>query len=186
MLNDALINKAQTLLHEQFPGVGGLEDTTLGPIFMFSVQKGEFVQVLHDENIHWVCISNIGCKEQEINYYDSLRGSRVSWYLLQEIPSIVHEDGPELVITPKKVQKQTNSVDCGLNALACATSLVNGINPEDETYSVKDLRTHLLQCRQDGKMKQFPRDTGSRPQRVRATTTTMYLYQFIHAWRDFQ
>ena len=56
MLNDALINKAQTLLHEQFPGVGGLEDTTLGPIFMFSVQKGEFVQVLHDENIHWVCI----------------------------------------------------------------------------------------------------------------------------------
>ena len=95
----------------------------------------------------------------------------MSWYLLQQIASIVHEDGPELVITLKKVQKQTNSVDCGLNALACATSLVNGINPEDKTYSVKDLRTHLLQCLQDGKMKQFPRDTGSRPQRVRATTT---------------
>ena len=45
MLNDAVINMVQTLLHEQFPGVGGLEDTTLGPIFMFSVQKGEFVQV---------------------------------------------------------------------------------------------------------------------------------------------
>ena len=111
MLNDAVINKAQTLLHEQFPVVGGLEDTTLGPIFMFSVQKGEFVQVLHDGNLHWVCISNICCKEHEINYYDSLRGSRVSWHLLQQIASIVHEDGPELVIKPKKVQKQSNSVD---------------------------------------------------------------------------
>ena len=111
MLNDAVINKAHTLLYEQFPGVGGLEDTILGPIFMFSVQKGEFVQVLHDGNIHWVCISNIGCKENEIKYYDSLRGSRVSWYLMQHIASIVHEDGPQLVINPMKVQKQNNSVD---------------------------------------------------------------------------
>ena len=170
MLNDAVINKAQTLLHEQFPGVGGLEDTTLGPIFMFSVQKGEFVQLLHDGNIHWVCISNIGCNENEIKYYDSLRGSRVSWYLLQQIASIVHEDGPQLVINPMKVQKQTNSVDCGLYALAFATSLVNGINPEDETYSVEELRPHLLKCLQDGKMKQFPRESETTHQRVRATT----------------
>ena len=171
MLNDAVINEAQTLLHEQFPGVGGLEDTTLGPIFMFSVQKGEFVQVLHDGNIHWVCISNIGCKAHEINYYDSLRGSRVSWYLLQQIASIVHEEGPELVINSKKVQKQNNGVDCGLYALAFATSLVNGIKPEDETYSVEDLRPHLLQCLQEGGMKQFPRESASRHQRVKVTTT---------------
>ena len=39
MLNDAIINKAQTLLHEQIPGAGGLEDTTLGPVGMFSIQK---------------------------------------------------------------------------------------------------------------------------------------------------
>ena len=79
MLNDAIINKAQTLLHEQFPGVGCLEETTLGPVRIFFIQKGEFVQVLHDGSIHWVCISNIGCKEHEVNYYDSLSGSSVSW-----------------------------------------------------------------------------------------------------------
>lgn len=171
MLNDAVINKAQTLLHEQFPGVGGLEDTTLGPIFMFSVQKGEFVQVLHDGNSHWICISNIGCKENEINYYDSLRGSRVLWYLLQQIASIVHENGPQLIINPMKVQKQNNSVDCGLYALAFATSLVNGINPEDETFSIEELRPHLLKCLQEGKMKQFPRESETTHKRVRATTT---------------
>lgn len=39
MLNDAVINKAQMLLHEQFPGVAGLEDTTLGLIFSSSQSK---------------------------------------------------------------------------------------------------------------------------------------------------
>ena len=149
----------------------GLEDTTLGPIFMFSVQKGEFVQVLHDGNIHWVCISNIGCKENEINYYDSLRGGRVSWYLLQQIASIVHENGPQLVINPMKVQKQNNGVVCGLYALAFATSLVNGISPEDETFSVEELRPHLLKCLQEGKMKPFPRESEITHKRVRPTTT---------------
>ena len=74
-LNDAVINKAQMLLHEQCPGVDGLEDTTLGPIFMFLVKKGKFVQVLHSGNIHWVWISNIGCKENKINYYENCRVS---------------------------------------------------------------------------------------------------------------
>ena len=117
MLNDAIINKAQMLLHEQFPGVGGLEDTTLGPVRMFSIQKGEFVQVLHDGNIHWVCISNIGCNEREVNYYDSLSGSSVSRYLIQQIGSIVHVNESEFMINTKKVQKQNNGVDCGLLCL---------------------------------------------------------------------
>ena len=170
MLNDAIINKAQTLLHDPVPGVGGLEDTTLGPISMFSIQRGEFVQVLHDGSIHWVCVSNIGCKDQDVSYYDSLSGSRVSWSLVQQITSIIHADKSELVVRTRKVQKQTNSVDCGIFALAFATSLLNGINPEEETYSVADLRPHLVDCLQFGKMTKFPIMTRTVFPRVRSMT----------------
>ena len=106
MCNDAIINKARALLHEQFPGVGGLKDTTLGPVRMISIQKGEFVQVMHDGSVHWVCISNIGCNERElVNYYESLSGSSVLWYLVQQIASIVHVNESELIINTKKVRK---------------------------------------------------------------------------------
>ena len=92
---------------------------------MFSVQKkGEFVQSLHDGSIYLVCISNTGCKEHEVNVYDSLSGSGVSWYLVQQIASIVDVNESELIINTK------NGVDCGLYALAFATSLLNGRKPK--------------------------------------------------------
>ena len=58
---------------------------------------------------------NIGCNERElVNYYDSLSGSSVSWYLVQQIASIVHVNESELIINTKKVRKQNKGVDCGL------------------------------------------------------------------------
>ena len=35
-------------------------------------QKGEFVQILHDESYHWVVVSNINCTKNKRNYYDGL------------------------------------------------------------------------------------------------------------------
>ena len=61
MLNDVVINEVQNILHEQFPLAEGLERPTLGPFYNFSVSRGQFVQVLHDGALHWVCISNVGC-----------------------------------------------------------------------------------------------------------------------------
>ena len=42
-LSDESINLAQTILFKNFPLISGFEDTTLGPLNMFSVQTGEFV-----------------------------------------------------------------------------------------------------------------------------------------------
>ena len=56
MLTDTSINVAQNFLHNQFPYVEGLEDTVLGPTFQFSIAGGEFVQVLHDGGLHWICV----------------------------------------------------------------------------------------------------------------------------------
>ena len=38
----------------------------------FSVESGEFVQVLHVFGNHWVAISTVGCKKGDINWLDSL------------------------------------------------------------------------------------------------------------------
>ena len=56
-LSDESINLAQTILFKNFPLISGFEDTTLGPLNMFSVQTGEFVQVLYENN-HWVTVSS--------------------------------------------------------------------------------------------------------------------------------
>ena len=56
-LSDESINLAQTILFKNFPLISGFEDTTLGPLNMFSVQTGEFLQVLHKNN-HWVTVSS--------------------------------------------------------------------------------------------------------------------------------
>ena len=50
-LSDESISLVQTILFKNFPLISGFEDTTLGPLNMFSVQTGEFVEVLY-ENIH--------------------------------------------------------------------------------------------------------------------------------------
>lgn len=55
-------------------------------------------------------------------------------------------DESELVVDSKKVQKQSNGVDCGLYALTFATNLLNGMIPEKQTYSVTNLRLHVFQC----------------------------------------
>ena len=91
--------------------------------------------------------------------------------------SVYHStDKSELVVRTRKVQKQTNSVDSGLFALAFATSLLNGINPEEETYSVADLRPLLVDCLQFGKMTKFPIVTRTVFPRVRSTTLKLDLY----------
>ena len=46
-LSDESINLAQTILFKNSPLISGFEDTTLCLLNMFSVQTGEFVQVLH-------------------------------------------------------------------------------------------------------------------------------------------
>ena len=33
---------------------------------------GEFIQILHTGNYHWVCVSSIGCLSGIVNLYDSL------------------------------------------------------------------------------------------------------------------
>ena len=55
------------------------------------------------------------------------------------------------------VQKQSNSSDCGLFALAFAFDLANNLDPSIITYNEKILRKHLLACTENEEITEFPK-----------------------------
>ena len=71
-LTDNIIDAAQALLRKAYHHIGGLEPVCLGQTLQFTVQRGEFVQILNVSNSHWVTLSNIGCKPGTVNIFDSI------------------------------------------------------------------------------------------------------------------
>ena len=56
-----------------------------------------------------------------------------------QIASYACHHGPQLTIVSNSVQQQGNGVDCGVYAIAFASSLEYGSNPEKESYDKKRL-----------------------------------------------
>ena len=50
-----IIQRAHVLLQAENPAIAGFQRPTLGPVRNFDVVSGEFVQILHTGNDHWVC-----------------------------------------------------------------------------------------------------------------------------------
>ena len=144
-LTDHIIGAAHSLLRSQFPYAKGLENTTLGPIYNFSVQKGEFAQILHTGSHHWILVSNIGCSNQsEVKLHDSLFRGRIPIFVKKQIVSLLHEESRSFKIIVPGVQRQNNYDDCGVFAIAFLVSLLHGLNPSDLTFDSAAMRRHLL------------------------------------------
>ena len=167
-MTDNIIDAAQTLLKETYPHVHGLEPVALAETLSFSVQSGEFVQILNISRCHWVTISNIGCKPGHINIYDSLPNCSVPTRTKEQIAAIVFAQEHTLTLQFQHVQEQHGSADCGLFAVAFAASLCAGENPIQATYIQHQLRDHLWKCLMDRKLSTFPKTRrGRRPARPR-------------------
>ena len=108
-LTDHIVGAAQSVLREQFPHARGLENTTLGPIFNFSVQKGQFSQILNTGSHHWVLVSTVGCYTPSVVYlYDSLFSGRIAALVQKQIASIIYEEGTSFKVIVPNVQHQNN------------------------------------------------------------------------------
>ena len=180
MLSDESINVAQNLLSSQFPEIKGLQDTVLGKLQEFDVinKDKSYIQILHAGSLHWVCVANTLPQktDNEIHYlYDSLKKKHISRDVLNQISSFSFHDGPQLIIHSAAVQQQDNGVDCGLYAIAFATSLAYGENPEEELFDKSKLREHLKSCFRSQTMTPFPKTTKQMP-RFQTTTSTVELY----------
>ena len=77
-LNRRLVNAGQDLLKKKFPQFGGFRDVGKMQTNTFEQEDGEFIQVLHCYESHWVLVTNKDCKEKQVMVYDSNRSGDVS------------------------------------------------------------------------------------------------------------
>lgn len=99
---------------------------------------------------HWVCLFYNG---NVLRIYDSLKGK--SMPPLQK--AFVNALFPhrKTILFPE-VQAQSNSYDCGVFAIAYATSLALKKNPVFENFISAEMRPHLLRILQSKELMRFP------------------------------
>ena len=153
-LHCSIIQQAHVLLQEVNPMIEGFQRPTLGPIRNFTIMTGEFIQILHTGNQHWVCVSSVGCLPGMVNLYDSLFHDIIETEVEEQVKSMMAGAYKGLQNVP--VQQQNNGSDCGVFAIAFATCLVYGIKPEDVDFDIRKMRPHLLSCFKNKKMSLFP------------------------------
>ena len=150
-----VIQQVHVYLRNSNPAIEGFQRPTLGPSRNFGIVGGEFVQILHTGNSHWVCTSSIGCLPGIVNLYDSLYNHVVSDEVEEQIKNLIGADiykGVNVV----SVQQQENGFDSGVFATAFATCLANYIPPETVEFDVVQMRKHLFKCLKTRKMELFP------------------------------
>ena len=149
-LDGAIIHSAQRIN----PLIEGFQRPTLGPVRNFAVVSGEFVQLLHTGHNHWVCVSSIGCLPGTVRLFDSLYHDIISQEVEDQVRELLADSFQKLEYAP--CQQQTNGSDCGVFAIAFATGLVFGSNPQNLNFDIAKMRPHLVACLQAGLMSQFP------------------------------
>ena len=155
-LNDKHMEFAQRLLKQQFPSLGGLQSTLLQ--CRKETQKGisRGVQIVHSRGNHWIVVSTINCKQGEVLVFDSLYTS-IDESTKAIITSVFQApDNGTLTIRYVNTQKQADTNDCGLFAIASATAIAFGSDPSNHIYHQGEMRSHLHQCFVKGLLTQFP------------------------------
>lgn len=153
-LDGAIIHSAQVLLQKINPLIEGFQRPTLGPVQNFSVVSGEFVQTLHTGHDHWVCVSSVGCPPGTVKLFDSLYHDLISQEVEDQVKDLLADSFQKLEFAP--CQQQRNGSDCGVFAIAFATSIVFGSAPQNMTFDIAKMRPHLVACLRAGVMSQFP------------------------------
>ena len=157
-LNDNIIDASQKLLAQHFPLTHGLEPPTLERIDGFQSHSGEFLQILNTGSNHWILVSSIGCEDGAVNVYDTFHTE------LQELPDstirtisrLIVTSSPQLTLKMIEVDRQKNSDDCGVLAVAIAFDLLSASTPCIAAYDIKRNRAHLIECLARSKFSPFP------------------------------
>ena len=81
-------------------------------------------------NSHWLTISNVDCPTGTVNIYDSIPNCALYSDTKSQIAAVLFLiDQKSIKVNFVDVQTQVGAADCGLFALAFATSLCVGQNP---------------------------------------------------------
>ena len=174
-ITDTIVNAAQHLLKKQFPSISGLQDVALGLVMNFNIQTGEFVQILHTAEGHWLAISTLGLHHPDVNVYDSVYLTLPTLAKAQ-IASLLNTKETKINVHIMKLHMQvllivkllmifmhslcmhmqSGSCDCGLFAIAYITELAHGNDPRHVVFEQHKMRKHLYTCFKRGHLSSFP------------------------------
>ena len=82
----------------------------------------------------------------------------------------------EILVENKGVQQQTNSIYCGLFAIAFATSLAFGEDLANVTYDSTKLRMYLIKCLDENQMTCVAKSTENSVSKCQSRLATIELY----------
>ena len=137
------ITAFQRLLQNCHPYIDGLQDVLLSQTNGFDIIHSQFKYYRLPLGHYSIC--NINSSDGVINWYDSLHcnpGEKAQ----ETIASIIHSARNEIVINVMNVQRQQNGSDCGVFALAFATTLCEGSDPTEMAYDHSKMRSHMASC----------------------------------------
>ena len=165
-LTDKHMLAAQQLLRQKFPSNNGLRDT----LVIDSRSKPEdvpYVQVIHVNSNHWITIAASNSKGP-VEVYDSLNPNKLSDSTLHTIRNY---HGQSCIVKIMNIQRQKGFKDCGLFAIANATSICHGDDPTALIYVQDEMRQHLLDCLEKRDMSPFPHEVALVKRRKRCRST---------------
>lgn len=84
-----IIHHAHTLLRNIDPTMEGFQRPTLGPSRNFGTVSGQFIQVLHTRNWHWVCVSTVRNDDGNVDLYDSLFHNVIENEVEEQVKNLV-------------------------------------------------------------------------------------------------
>ena len=165
-LTDDIISAAQQLIRENNPLVGGLQPPCLGQTCSFTIETGEFIQILHNGADHWLVVSNIGVSRGSVVRVYNSKYQYLTTSTELQLASLVNTPEPRITLEFVDVQKQCGSSDCGVYAVAFATALSLGQDPGTLHFAESEMRRHLFNMLKEKKLKMFPVTKKKRSVRV--------------------
>ena len=153
-LENTVIQQAHVLLKKVNPSIQGLQRTSLGVFCNFDNVDGDFIQILHTGGNQWVCVSSIGCEDGVVNLYDSPFHGVIIDDLELQVRNLLGNKFKKIYVMP--VQQQPNGSDCGVFAIAFATSFIYTLTPHVPQFHVSQMRPHLSACLKANVITPFP------------------------------
>ena len=146
-------------------------------------EPSEFIQLINTRGSHWVCLSTIGCPSGTVKLYNSIRSSCPNKVVLAHASRMLFTKEQSITFVIPPVQEQVGPNDCCLFALAFATSLCQGMPPEERGYDQALMRRHYVDCLKQLAIKPFPGRQRLPPQNEKVVVYEVQL-PYARRWQE--
>ena len=173
-LDDRVMNSAQQLLKRQFPSIDGFHSTLLVSANQAPILKGGAIQLLFVASNHWLC-AVVSEDKSEIKIYDSLY-STAKISVMDKLIDLIHSNYEKVTFNFMNTHQQSGTSDCGVFAIAAATSICHNEDLAAIQWDQSQMRGHLITCLERERMKPFPRKENLKKDKKIIKTVTHTLH----------